>query len=385
MPKAPLHVVHVLEGFGGGIATYMGTVLPELVRGGFSVTLICSTTRGCPDATKRLDQLKSTGVNIVVLRIHREINPIKDLVAFARLFQTLKSLHANIVHTHCSKAGALGRIVATILRIPVRLHSPHCFAFLRCNSRLKAWAFLVVERLLGKLTTKIIAVGRAESAMAIKLGIVPQERCVTIENGLSETDTVSSVYAHEQHMILRKSMDIRDNHHVVVSICRLISYKGILRFLEAARQSHTTDTLFIIAGDGQLMAMAQRYIHDHHLTDKVRLLGYTDNIDHIYTIADLVVLCSDAEACPYVILEAMRAQRPIVATSVIGIKEHIRHNQTGILVRPSAKALASAIDGLLADKAKCQTISASAYEHFKTNYSLERQINNLSQLYQTSA
>jgi starch synthase (maltosyl-transferring) len=243
----------------------------------------------------------------------------------------------------------------------------------------------VIECFLGKLTTKLIAVGRAEAAIAVKLGIVSRERCVTIENGISETDAVSSVYTREQRTILRKSMNIPANCHVVASICRLVGYKGVFRFLEAARQSHTPDTLFVIAGDGQLMTLALRYIHDHHLTDKVRLLGYTDSVDQIYTIADLIVLCSDAEACPYVILEAMRARRPIVATSVVGIREHIRHNRTGLLVRPSAKALAGAIDELLTNKTKCHTLSLAAYEHFKTNHLLERQVNNLSRLYQTSA
>lgn len=244
---------------------------------------------------------------------------------------------------------------------------------------------LAIERQLGKLTTRLVAVGDAEATLAIRLGIVPRMRCSTVKNGILADNSANSLYSQEQRLLLRKSINIDPNQYVVASIGRMVDYKGILRFLQAAKHSTTDNTQFLFAGEGQLSSSAQQYINSHGLAHKTQLLGFIEHIDRVYAIADLIVLCSEAEACPYVILEAMRAKCPIIATSVIGIREHIKHNSTGILVSPRHADLALAIDGLLADRNKRQRISSRAYHHFKNNYLLETQMSRMCHLYHTSA
>jgi len=385
MGRDSIHAVHILEGFSGGIATHICTVLPELVRQGFDVTLICSTARGCPDARERLDRLRLQGVNAHIVPMYREISIIRDIGSFIAILKILFALRPHVVHTHASKAGALGRIAATVLRIPVRLHSPHCFAFLRCRSRWSAWVYLILERLLGKLTTKLVAVGRAEADIAANSGIVCAEHCVTIGNGIAEGPTIRSVYDSEKKYAIRRSLNIPRDARIVTAVCRLVNYKGVFRFLRAAQLSSVEDTVFLIAGDGELRPSIETYVREHHLTDKVRLVGYISNMDSIYAISNLLVLCSDAEACPYVLVEAMRARCTIVATSVIGIKELVLNNETGILVEGNSNAVAVAIDELLVDESRRKTIAEKAYQYFKSHHLLDRQITDISRLYKTCA
>ena len=385
MSRDSIHAVHILEGFSGGIATHICTVLPELVRQGFGVTLICSTTRGCPDAGERLDRLRRQGVNIYVVPMYREISIIRDTRSFIAILKIIFALRPQVVHTHGSKAGALGRIAASVLRIPVRLHSPHCFAFLRCRSRWTAWVCLILERLLGKLTTRLVAVARAEADIAAKSGIVCAEHCVTIGNGIAEGPTITSVYDSEERCAIRRSLNIPGDARIVTAVCRLVDYKGVFRFLKAAQLSSSENAIFVIAGDGELRPSIETYVKEHHLTDKVRLVGYVPDMDSIYAISNLLVLCSDAEACPYVLVEAMRARCAIVATSVIGIKELVLNNETGILVEGNSSAIAVSIDELLADESRRKTIAEKAYQYFKSHHLLEKQITDISRLYKTCA
>jgi glycosyltransferase involved in cell wall biosynthesis len=141
--------------------------------------------------------------------------------------------------------------------------------------------------------------------------------------------------------------------------------------------------VFLIAGDGELRASAESFIRENRLNNKVRLLGHISNTERIYAVSDIVTLCSDAEAQPYSLLEAMRAKCPIVATSVIGNEELISNEQTGLLVMPRPVNIAGAIDGLLASRAKRNEYAENAYAYFCKHYTLEKQISELTEAYRT--
>lgn len=245
--------------------------------------------------------------------------------------------------------------------------------------------YLVLERVLGRLTTKLVAVGQAEARIAVAYGIVGSEHCVTIGNGMAEGPSIGSVYDVEKRCVTRRALHISRDTRIVTAVCRLVDYKGVYRFLQAAQLSHSEDTAFLIVGDGDLRPAIEAYIKEHHLTDKVRLAGYVSDMDSVYAISDLLVLCSDAEACPYVLVEAMRARCAIVATSVVGVRELVQHNETGILVDNNSKAIASSIDEMMMDEGKRNTIADGAYRYFKRHHLLEQQIIDISRLYKTCA
>ena len=380
-----LRVVHILEGFNGGIATYMCTVLPELVAAGFEVTLVCSLSRKAPNVESRLSRLRAAGVAVHVIRMHREINPLRDFCSLIALLRLLMAERFDIIHTHVSKSGALGRIAGTLAGVPVRVHSPHCFAFLRCDSAVKAEIYRRLEKMLGRLTTKLLAIGSTEAQTAIAEGIVAGDRCVVVDNGIAVSDTASQLGAEECRIALKRSRGIDTGQRVITTVCRLVDYKGVFRFIEAAYQSRAERTIFNIVGEGELMSAAWAYIEQHHLCEKVRMLGYREDVAPIYGMSDIFVLGSDGEACPYVLLEAMRAKCPIVATDVVGTRDMIQDGKTGFLVEPDAKAISRSIDDLLEDPVRRHTIAENAYAHFKKSYLLERQVEEITKIYRECA
>jgi len=381
MNRGPTRIVHIVEGFVGGTRTYFCNVLPALVKNGFDVTLVCSLNRSCPDSVARISELQASGVNVRIIPMGREIRPLRDIRSFIIILCLLLRVKPDIVHTHCSKAGALGRVAAFLTRRRVIVHSPHCFAFLRCSGRLKKSLYLLLERMLGKLTTKLAAVSLSEADTAVGFRIVPSDGVVLISNGLSNGQSLGPDDYSAKGLSDKDRLGIEKDASVVTTACRLVDYKGIFRFLEAAKASHASNTVFLLAGDGELRQSAEKFISQNGLTGKVRLLGHVSNMDRLYAVSDLVVLCSDAEALPYLLLEAMRAKCPVVATSVPGNRELISNGRTGLLVEPSPAAIAAAIDELLADKQKRAEYAANAYAYFREHHSLEKQVSQLSRAY----
>jgi glycosyltransferase involved in cell wall biosynthesis len=378
-----IKVVHILEGFVGGTSTYICNVLPELVQNGFDVTLICSLGRCSPDARTRISKLRKRGVRVCIIPMYREISPLKDIRSFAIVLRLVSKNNFDIVHTHCSKAGALGRIAAVLTGKKVILHSPHCFAFMRCNNRFKKLLYLVLEELFGTLTTKLVTVSQSEASIAVRSHIVPRQKCTMVRNGLSDGQFFSKTNLSTKNFVDKTSLGIDKDTRVVATACRLVEYKGIFRFLRAAELSRARNAVFLIAGEGKLKASAERFISENKLSNKVKLLGYISNMEEIYTICDVVALCSEAEAQPYLLLEAMRAKIPIVATSAIGNRELISHNRTGLLVEPTSAAIANAIDELLADRDKCRKYTENAYNYFRECHTLEKQISELTEIYRS--
>lgn len=383
MRDKTIKVVHILEGFIGGMSTYVCTVLPQLAQKGFDVTLICSLNRCCPDARTRISELRASGVKVHIIPMYRGIRPLKDIRSFAIILRLLLRNRFDIIHTHCSKAGALGRVAGFLAGKNARLHTPHCFAFTRCSSRLNRFLYSVFERILGGLTTRLVTVSRSETDAAISRRIVPSHKCARVSNGLSNGQLVSNTTVSAENPATRTSLGLDKDAHVVSTACRLVEYKGIFRFLRAAGLSRARNTVFLIAGDGKLKASAERFIGENKLGDRVRLLGHVSNIEQIYAVSDVVTLCSDAEAQPYLLLEAMRAKCPIVATSVVGNTELISHDRTGLLVEPAPASIAGAIDELLANKDKRNKYAENAYAYFCKHHTLERQISELTRIYES--
>jgi len=382
MNARKIRVVHIVEGFLGGTSTYVCSVLPQLVKRGFDVTLVCSVERSRPDWCERLLELQESGVKVHVTAMQHRINLFRDLHSLAALFRFLGRNRFDVAHTHCSKAGALGRVAAVMAGYKAILHSPHCFAFQRSKSRLKNRLLVSVERLLGRVTTRLIAVSQSEAQVALRHGIVAPGRCTWINNGLSNNGRLSTkAGGSAEAILLKQRLRVDVNAAVVMTACRLVEYKGVFRFLEAAAICRTPGAVFLVAGEGELQDAAEEFVRRSKLSERVRLLGHVADMNRLYSICDIVVLCSDAEAQPFVLLEAMRAGCVTVATSVVGNRELIWDGRTGLLTDATAASVAGAIDALLADGEKRSRYARNAREYFRAHHTLEQQVAKLAGTY----
>ena len=375
-------IVHICEGFVGGLCTHLCTILPALVDEGFDTTLVVSLRRSFVDAAMRIAGLRDRGVTVHVIPMSRGIHPLHDLRSFARLSQLLSRHRFDIVHTHGSKAGALGRVVAAANGHRIRLHSPHCFAFLRTGARPTRHLYLGAERLLGRLTTRMIAVAPSEADIAVENRIVARDKCSVVMNALPYNATPSGTQrANTSHGAIR--FEGTGGPHIVTMVGRLVDYKGVFRFLHAARLSKTKGARFLIVGDGELSTPAWKFVREHGLDHKVSLLGYVSDMESVYARSDIVALCSDAEAWPYCLLEAMRAGCAIVATAVIGNRDAVTHNATGLVVRPDPADVAGAIDDLLSNETKRRQLARRAHAYFCQHHTVQKQMSQLSRIYRS--
>lgn len=376
MENGKIKIVHILEGFVGGLRSYICLVLPQLAQKGFDVTLICSLRRSSAGAINDIEELRKNGIEVHIVPMIRGINPVVDVCSLAAILKLLVQNKYDIVHTHCSKAGALGRIAAVLAGIRIRIHSSHCFVFVRCQNRFLKLFYLTIERLLGRLTTKFVAVSQSEADVAERFGVLPDSKCVVINNGLPETNGLTS-----NSGLTRDSLGCSENTRVVTTGCRLVKYKGIDRFLKAAELCRN-NTIFLIAGEGELEGAIGRYIRRNRLDQKVKMLGHVQNMGRLLSISDVVMLCSDAEGQPYLLLEAMRAHSAVVATRVSGNEELLTDGR-GVLVDLTPSDIAKAIDELLDDERKRRLCAKNAYTYYRRYHRLEDQISKLASLYQT--
>lgn len=309
----------------------------------------------------------------------RAINPIADIYSFFAILKILFKSRFDIIHTHCSKSGAIGRFAAVIAGIKLRFHSSHCFAFLRCSNLLSKRIYLLIERILARLTTRFIAVSNADANSAKKWKVFSDSKCVIVNNGLLLNQNFCHREKSETISEIKASFNLPNDSMIVVTGVRFVEYKGIFSFLETAKLSES-NAIFVIAGEGPLRLKIENYIRCNGLSEKVRLLGYVHNMDRLYRICEVVVLCSQMEAQPYFILEAMRASCAIVASDVPGNRELLSDNR-GLLVEREPEKLSKAVDYLLSDRPKRKQLAQNAYEYLCKNHRLEDQIEKLTNIY----
>jgi glycosyltransferase involved in cell wall biosynthesis len=234
--------------------------------------------------------------------------------------------------------------------------------------------------MLGRMTTRILAVSGDEADAAVAHRIIAQEKCSHLDNVL-EDRLPAAASSDATVQAARRALGIPLRGMAVVTPCRLVEYKGVLLFLEAAALSRSVDTVFVVAGDGALMQGARRWIANKGLERRIMMLGHISPIDPLYEAADVVVLCSQAEGMPYALLEAMRARKPIVATRVSGNSSIVRDGVTGRLVPPDPGQLAGVIDDLLSDAKLRESYGDNARAHFLENCLPDQYAANLLHIY----
>ena len=291
--------------------------------------------------------------------IVREIRPPSDARAIARLIRRLRrarAIHRDvgldprrfIVHTHSSKAGIVGRIAAAAAGVPVIVHGIHGFGFHDGQHPAKFALFVNAERAAARLTHAFFSVSETSLAEARRRGIVsPRHDARVIRSGMD-----LSVFAHSdaRRAEARRALDVSSGAEVVLTIANFKPQKDPLTLIRAFRRlvERRPRALLLFAGDGPLRPAVEHAIHTEGLADKVRLLGWRNDIPGLLAACDIVALSSIFEGLPRSAVQAVAARRPFVGTAVDGTPEIIRPGHNGYLVPPrDPGALARAMDDAL--------------------------------------
>ncbi len=322
------------------------------------------------------------GIEVIDLpSLVRRISPSKDFKAFVSLYLCIRRLRPDIVHTHTSKAGILGRLAAWLARVPIIVHTPHGHVFYGHFSHSLSRLFLWLERLLGRMTHQQIALTPKEGNDYLQLRVSKPGSISVIHSGV---DLNRFQEGKNQRYRKRDELGIPRNSLVVGFVGWLLPIKGVNFLVEAMAgvvQKHPRSML-VLVGKGEKEQALRKQAENLPLTNKVIFLGWRPDVEEIIPCFDLVALPSLNEGMGRVLVEAMAAGLPIVASQVGGIPDLVKHDKNGLLVPPrDAAALELAISNLFDDEKKRKRMGDAGRKMCRL-YSVEAMATQIDDLYE---
>ena len=296
----------------------------------------------------------------------KRVRPWDDLRAFVALVRFFRRTKPDVVHTHMAKAGFVGRIAAWCARVPVRVHTFHGHLLTGYFSPTVTRLVVLAERALRVVTTHAVVVGHAVRRDLLAARIVGDAHSSVINPGIETLTPVDAVGA-------RRTFGLPVDDRVVMYVGRFASIKRPDRFVElAAAFADRPDVHFVMVGDGPLLATVMPTAGPN-----VTFLGWQRDLATLLSAADVVVMCSDNEGVPLLLLEAAMVGRAAVSTDVGAVRDVIDDGATGLLVEnDDALALANAVRRLLDDDTLRDRIASKARERamneFTANHCVDR-------------
>jgi glycosyltransferase involved in cell wall biosynthesis len=310
----------------------------------------------------------------------REISLFRDLKTFFKIYSILKRQKPDIVHTHSSKAGIIGRMAAKLAGIKVIVHTIHGYGFNETQKRLIKQFYIFLEKFCALFSNKLIVVTKEDIKKGLHYKITKENKFVLIRAGIDTAFYKNFVPNHN----FKETLEIGSNIRVVVTIAPFKPQKNLQDFIKAASlvASKFKDVVFLIVGDGQQRKKLEALIENLNLKNKIFMLGWRTDIAEILKASDIFVLTSLWEGLPCAIVEAMCCFKPVVANAVDGVKEIIVDNETGFLVEPSNYVkTAEKIACLLNDKIVLKNLGQKAYNSIGQEYDINHNLKQHEELY----
>jgi glycosyltransferase involved in cell wall biosynthesis len=313
----------------------------------------------------------------------RPIRPGADWRAYRALKRRFRELAPEVVHTHSSKAGVLGRLAARVAGVPAVVHTIHGLPFHPYMSPLLRWVYIRAERFAARRCDRLVSVAEAMTDQAVAAGVAPRGKFVTVYSGM---ETGPFLHARERRGEMRQRLGYGPEHFVVVKVARLFELKGHEYLLEAARriaQPHP-ELRILLVGDGLLRTRLENDARRLGLAERVRFAGLVPaaEVPGYLAASDLLVHVSLREGLPRAVPQALLAGTPAVAFDVDGAREVIRDGETGLLVPPrDVQGLARAMSRMSEDRDFAARSAAAGRELCTRIFPAEVMVERLDVLY----
>jgi glycosyltransferase involved in cell wall biosynthesis len=323
-------------------------------------------------------QARAAGHEVVLLpHLRSEIAPHEDRRALADLQACLKGF--DVVHTHSSKAGALGRLAAHRLEVGRIVHTFHGFPFHQFQSWPRRSAYIQIERSVGRFTDVFLATGSAVAAEAVIRRIAPPERIRTIGVGLAKALSAPGPLDRAE---ARRILCVPPGMQVVGTVGRLSFQKAPEDFVRALAGLRRSDVFGVWIGDGPLRAKTERLARKLGLADRMLFTGERQDVPALLPGIDVFAMASRYEGLPCAIVEAMSAGLPVVATAVNAVPDVVIAGETGLLAPAGMPALLGrAIGHMLDDPAYAARLGAAGRDRLSGELSPDALGAVLSQVY----
>ena len=330
-----MRIVHVIARLNvGGAALHVLQLAREQKRRGNDVVVVAGTLAAGEGSMEYLaDELCVEVLPLPALQ--RELSLRADGAAIRELRAIFRRIRPDVVHTHTAKAGATGRIAALLAgraRPKVLVHSYHGHVLSGYFSPVRERVFRLIERLLARPTSALVAVSEEVRKDLADYGVAPLERFVVIPYGFDAPEWTEEDEAARTR--IRQELGLSEETFVIGWAGRLTPVKRPHHLIRTLRGviAAGVDAHLIVVGDGEQRAETEELARELGLTDRSHFVGFHRNVHDWYAAFDVFLLTSLNEGTPVVAIEALGAGRPVVATAAGGTPTVVRDGETGFVV-----------------------------------------------------
>lgn len=322
----------------------------------------------------------------VINNLSRKVALWSDIKAFFSLYRIIKSENPPIVHTHASKAGALGRLAAICAGTRCIVHTYHGLVFKGYFNKYTTKIIVIIERLLARRTQAIIAISEQQKVEIVtEFNIAPAEKVHVIPLGF---DLKKFEHSHDQRGVVRKRLDLKETEVAIAIVGRLTAIKNHTFFIDIAYhlfEQEGNKYRFFVVGDGELRSIIEGKINEYSSDFAAQFVftSWIEAMESFYPAMDIVCLTSINEGTPVSLIEAQASGIPVISTAVGGTKNTLVHGETGFLSTPGdLEEFVGYIHQLSADKNLWQKMSQNGPTFAQQNFSSELLISTMRKFYQ---
>ena len=372
-----LKICHIITRMivGGAQENTLLTIVDH-VNKGHEVILITGESPG-PEG----ELLKNKNIpdfeTVVNPHLVRQLSPYHDIAAYFSLKQYLRECKADVVHTHSSKAGVIGRAAAWAARVPFVCHTVHGQAFHRYETPFKNFIYKASERWAARRCHKIFAVAEAMIKQCLDANIAPPEKYMPVYSGMELENFLKSGESESVKLNceLRKDLAIPENVPVVCTVARLFPLKGYEYLVPAAKKitEKFPDIHFLIVGDGIMTEDVKNQAEKLGLNFVFSGLVPPSEVYKYISICDLMIHLSLREGLPRAIVQALASGKPAIGFDLDGTPEVVIDGETGFIAEPkNHKQVAEFAISLLEDKAMMKRMGENGKELVKKKFDWRR-------------
>lgn len=327
------------------------------------------------------DKMKEQGIKIINYPLSNSLNPIKILKEVKGLTYIFQKVNPDIVHTHNSKIGAIGRIAAKKAGIKRIIHQVHGYHFTQYHG-FKRIFYEKIEKSLAKYSDVLLFQNKNEYKYSLERNFKSNDKLIYIGNGIS-FDEFSEYLKNEKTFNIKKKK--------IICIARWQKVKNHKMLFEAIKilieKYKFSNFKLYLYGEGSEKENLIKLSHRLNINNYIEFVGTLDRkeiIKEIFT-ADLSVLTSLKEGKPRALMESSLLGVPVIATNVIGTNEVVKHGKTGYLVElNNAEEFAKRMYDLLTNKEKWIEFSQNARKYAEKEFDENKIIDKLKKIYMKS-
>ena len=334
---------------------------------------------------------------IEISEMRRSILPFNDIISYFKIKKIIRQFKPDIVHTHASKSGAIGRMAAKSCKVPIVIHTFHGHVFHSYFSKFVSSMVVKMETYLATKSDAIVAVSDSQRKELTEVyKIAPAEKVFTVPLGFNLDKF--SIDQENKRNIFRAKYGFAQSELLIGIIGRLVPIKNHEMFLEVAaiikdRKDKNTNVRFVIIGDGEsraalkikaaeLQLSCSYYITRPKEQTDIVITSWETAIDQALAGLDIIVLTSNNEGTPVSLIEAQAALKPVVTTNVGGVEDIVIHGQTGFITAVGDTVnFADYVQQLIDDPALRNSLGKSGHDNVIKRYSKQRLINDMKTLY----